>query len=59
MITNWIKNTLILLDLNFTNLKILEFEIDLESLNLLIFMILSGIILILIIKKIRKKITLI
>lgn len=59
MITNWIKNTLILLDLNFTNLKILEFEIDLESLNLLIFMILSAIILILIIKKIRKKITLI
>lgn len=59
MITNWVKDTLILLDLNFTNLKILEFEIDLESLNLLIFLILTVIILILIFKKIRKKITLI
>lgn len=59
MITNWVKDTLILLDLNFTNLKILEFEIDLESLNLLIFLILTVIILVLIFKKIRKKITLI
>ena len=59
MITNWIKDTLILLDINFTNLKILELEIDLESLNILIFLILSVIILVLILKKIRKKITLI